>query len=390
MNHTSSLAGRIALRTALILASISALVLFAEWTVLRSVASANISVTPEDSAAAPEVVEAVFQLASGVIATILTVSAIALLAITAIGALLSYRAARASLQRVAEIDAHTRRITASTLDERLKLPGPRDEIKQLADTIDETLDRLDAAFAQQERFAANASHELRTPLTVLQSSLEALGVKNANEPEIARSLRSVRRMNETIDALLLLAQTKRLPVEHGFPVDLAAVVHIVHEDTEPRFSEKGISVDIRAAHPVYVHGDQTLLVQAVHNLIQNAANYAPSGGSAVFEAVSVNEEAVLIFSNNGPVLDEGEAARLLEPFNRGEDSRISGRPGHGLGLSIVNSIVRQHGGNFSLSARGGGGVVVEARIPLAKGEAKAEAGDTAPASVTAVSSRVHR
>ncbi len=126
--------------------------------------------------------------------------------------------------RAAEIDAHTRRITASTLDERLKLPAPRDEIKQLADTIDETLDRLDAAFAQQERFAANASHELRTPLTVLQSSLEALGVKNADEPEIARSLRSVRRMNETIDALLLLAQTKRLPVEHGFPVDLAAVL----------------------------------------------------------------------------------------------------------------------------------------------------------------------
>lgn len=365
MNRTPSLAGRIALRTALILAAISALVLIAEWTVLRSVASANISVTPEGSAAAPEVVEAVFQLASDVIATTLTVSAIALLAITAIGALLSYRAARSSLKRVAEIDTHTRRITASTLGERLNLPGPRDEIKQLADTIDETLDRLDDAFAQQERFAANASHELRTPLTVLHSSLEALGVKNTDEPEIARSLRSVRRMNEIIDALLLLAQTKRLPEEHGFPVDLAAVLHIVYEDMEPHFREKGVSAKIEAEHPVYVHGDQTLLVQAVHNLIQNAANYTPSGGSVLFEATVDGGEAVLTFTNDGATLHEGEAARLLEPFNRGEDSRISGKPGHGLGLSIVSSIVRQHGGNFSMTARPGGGVVAAVRIPLA-------------------------
>jgi two-component system, OmpR family, sensor histidine kinase VanS len=365
----SPLARRIALMSGATFIAISALVLIAQWSILTAVTSASIVVEPAEAGEyGPQVVEAVFRLASDATNIIMLASAAALLAITVIGTSLSYRAATVSLRRVADVDAHTRRITANTLDERLNLRGPRDEIKNLADTIDYTLGKLEAAFGQQERFAANASHELRTPLTVLRTSLEGLAAQGFNEDEnVQRSLRSVMKMDAMIDSLLLLSQTRQLPVERRYPVDLAAILRVSWEETRADFRARHIDASIHAEGSVYTAGDHVLLIQAVHNLLQNAARYTPIGGKARFEVTVEAQDAVMSFTNDCGNLPDDDLARLLEPFHRGTESRLSGKPGHGLGLSIVHSIAQQHGGTFTLSAEGDHSLTATLRFALNEG-----------------------
>lgn len=375
MSRRSSLAARIAVRSAAIFTAISVLVFVAVWASLTSVASSSITVVPENGASsAPEVVEAVFRLTNQAKTMTMTVTGSALALITALGTFLTYRAARASLRRVSDITQHTRRITASTLDERLALRGPDDEIKDLADTIDDTLSQLSDAFAQQERFAANASHELRTPLAVVRTSLESIGGRIAHDEDVDRSLRNVTRMDETIDALLLLAQTRRLPEDRRYPVDVAGVVRILADDLAPAFAARGVSFEVRADQVAIVDGDQTLLTQAVHNLMRNAAQYAPADGHATFEVTASPTAVTARFANDGCAYTDEEVAQLLEPFSRGAQTRAGDVTGHGLGLSIVVSIARQHGGTFELEPRQEGGLVGTLRLP----PATEEAGDATP------------
>lgn len=364
--HNSSLATRIALRSGAIFAAISALVLITEWIVLSSVITSSIITdAPTANEAAGQATEAVFELASSTIRTVMIVSAVALLAVTTLGALISYRAARVSLQRVAAVNAHTRRITASNLDERLNLDGPQDEIKDLADTIDSTLAQLEMAFAQQERFAANASHELRTPLAVIRTSVESLSKRDTagSEEDVDRSLRSVSRMELVLDSLMVLAHTKRLPLDLRFPVDLSAMLHVVWEEVATQFSDRHIAVTIGADDGVHTTGDETLLVQAVHNVLQNAARHTPPGGTAVFTVTKNGDRAVLTFANDGDPITTADAEMLIEPFNRGPNSRLSNTPGSGLGLSIVNSIIRQHEGTFNITPNSHGGVTATILLP---------------------------
>ncbi|WP_159619095.1 sensor histidine kinase [Ruania rhizosphaerae] len=369
-----SLATRIAVSSAAILTAISGLVLVAEWIVLTSVATSSVTVDQPDAEAAPEVVEAVYQLTSGTIITTMLVTAVALLAIIATGTIVSYRAARISLRRVADISAHTRRITASTLDERLDLDGPHDEIKDLADTIDDTLGQLDDAFSQQERFAANASHELRTPLAVLRTSLESLSARDDlhEDDDLQRSVRSTRRVQAILDSLLVLAQTKLLPPERRFPVDLSTTVGVAFEDHAHAFVERDIHTVVDIDGDVNTSGDQTLLLQAVHNLLHNAARYTPPGGNAHVIVTNDEHSALVTVTNDGDVFTSAEASRLTEPFNRGTDSRLNRSPGHGLGLSIVNSIVRQHGGTFTITANANGGITAAIRLPATESGARGE------------------
>ena len=370
-----SLAARIALTSAAIFTAISGLVLFAVWASLSSVASSSITVDPEGLASSsPRVVEAVFRLTSQATTTIMTVTGAALALITALGTLITYRAARSSLRRVAEITQHTRRITASTMDERLALEGPDDEIKDLADTIDHTLGQLSEAFAQQERFAANASHELRTPLAVVRTSLESIGARRPGDEDVERSLRNITRTDEMSGSLLLLGQTAKLPDDRRFPVDLSEVVRIVADELTPAFQVRGIVAQVDADADAMVNGDQTLITQAIHNLVHNAALYTPAGGRAIF-AVALSPDGVIArFANDGPVLTAEEVSQLLEPFSRGSQTRVGDVAGHGLGLSIVASIARQHGGTFEVEPRQEGGLVGTLRLP----PATEEAGDVTP------------
>lgn len=375
MFQKRSLAARIALTAGAIFAAISLLVLLAVWASLNSVASSSITVDPVDGASsAPQVVEAVFRLTTRATTMIMMITGAALALITVLGTFITYRATRSSLRRVAEITQHTRRITASTLSGRLGLRGPDDEIKDLADTIDDTLSQLSEAFAQQERFAANASHELRTPLAVVRTSLEAIGARHHCDDDVERSLRNVSRMDETIDSLLLLAQTRRLPEDRRFPVDVAEVVRIVVDDLTPAFVARDVDVEVTAETESIVDGDQTLVTQAVHNLVQNAALYTTSGGRAVFEVTSSPSGVVARFANDGVAFTQEEISQLLEPFSRGARTRVGNAAGHGLGLSIVASIARQHDGMFEVEPRQEGGLVGTLRLP----PATEEAGDTTP------------
>lgn len=364
--RSSSLATRIAVRSGAIFAAISALVLITEWIVLSSVITSSIITdAPTANEAARQATEAVFELASSTIRTVMIVSAVALLAVTTLGAVIAYRAARVSLQRVAAVNAHTRRITASNLDERLNLDGPQDEIKDLADTIDSTLAQLEMAFAQQERFAANASHELRTPLAVIRTSVESLSKRDTagSEEDVDRSLRSVSRMELVLDSLMVLAHTKRLPLDLRFPVDLSAMLHVVWEEVATQFSDRHIAVTIDADDGVHTTGDETLLVQAVHNVLQNAARHTPPSGTAVFTVTKNGDRAVLTFANDGDPITTADAEMLIEPFNRGPNSRLSNTPGSGLGLSIVSSIIRQHEGTFEVTPNSHGGIAATIRLP---------------------------
>lgn len=375
MIRKRSLATRIALTAAAIFTAISVLVLLAVWAAITSVASSSITVQPEDGAgSAPQVVEAVFRLTSQATTTIMVITGAALLLITVLGAYITYRAARSSLRRVAEITQHTRRITASTLDERLALRGPNDEIKDLADTIDETLGQLSEAFAQQERFAANASHELRTPLAVVRTSLDTIGARHPGDEDVERSIRNISLMDQTIDSLLLLAQTRQLPDDRRFAVNVAEVVCIVSDELAEEFTTREVTVDVAAEADAVVDGDLTLITQAVHNLVRNAALYTTVGGRATFEVSSSSSEVVARFANDGPAFTVEESAQLLEPFSRGSHSRVGNPGGHGLGLSIVASIARQHGGIFTVEPRLEGGLVGTLRLP----HAKKEAGDATP------------
>lgn len=379
-----SLATRIALTSGAIFTVISVLVMCAVWTSLSSVASSSITVEPPDAASSsPQVVEAVFRLTSGATATIMTVTGAALALITVLGTLITYRAARSSLRRVAEITEHTRRITASTMDERLALRGPDDEIKDLADTIDITLGQLSDAFAQQERFAANASHELRTPLAVVRTSLESIGADDPGNEAVERSLRNVTRMDEMIGSLLLLSQTRQLSEEVRSPVDLSEVVRIVVEELAPAFRSREVLTTTIADEEAIINGDQTLITQAVHNLVQNAARYTPPGGRASFTVTMSPHGVVARFTNDGPIFTDDEVSQFTEPFSRGAHTRVAGTAGHGLGLSIVASIARQHGGSFEVESRREGGFIGILRLP----PVTEEAGDAPPGLHSAHSAR---
>lgn len=365
----SPLARRIACTAATTFATVSAFVLVAVWAVLSSVASSSISVDPpEAEASTPQVVEAVYQLASSTVTSIMIVTATALLGITILGTVISYRAARVSLGRVADISAHTRRITASTLDERLSLAGPPDEIKDLADTIDDTLTKLDEAFDQQERFAANASHELRTPLAVLRTSIESLSKRATVDSmdDTDRALRNALKMEAILDSLMLLAQTKQISSDRRYLVDLSVSLQVAWDDIASEFQARDIAATVEIADGVQTTGDQTLLLQAIYNVLANAARYTPVGGIARFAIRAENEHAVLIFANNGDFVTPEEAMRLVEPFNRGANSRLGDSPGAGLGLSIVNSVVRQHGGTLHVTANAEGGLTVTISLPQRK------------------------
>ncbi|GAA1608949.1 sensor histidine kinase [Leucobacter chromiireducens] len=364
-SQRGSLALRIAARSAIVLGSVSAIALVAIWSVLTSVTSASVVVDPPEPASGPQAIEAVLQFSSKITGTILAISAVSLVLLVAVGTLISYRAAQSSLSRVESISTHTRRITSNTLNERLALSGPPDEIKNLADTIDETLTKLEEAFSQQERFAANASHELRTPLTVLRTTIESIQRDSlpAQKDDVDRLMRNALKMEATIDALMLLAQSKALPEERKHLLDLSATLEVVVEELSPKLASRGVFYSVVAEPCVHTLGDQVLLLRAVHNLVENAALYTPPGGTAVFAVRRDGGFSELVVTNSGPRIEAQVAAQLTEPFNRGSDSRLQTFRGTGLGLSIVQAVAHQHGGRLSIEANADGGIRAILRLP---------------------------
>ncbi len=283
------------------------------------------------------------------------------------------------LAPVHTITSRARAISAHALDERVSLGGPHDELRELADTFDSLLDRIQTAFESERRLVATMSHELRTPLA---NQRAALDVTLADPDATAADLRSAAevalgqtdRANRSVDALLTLArvQSGLEPARHE-PVDLMALVtEAVDRVREEEGSERPWHVHLV---PVTVPGDAELLDRAVGNLLQNAErhNLAGSEGWVDVRLLTRGADVVLVVSSTGARIDARDAADLTLPFRRGVRDRIGSDRGVGLGLSVVQAIADHHGGRLELTPLEPGGLAVELVIPLG-GEANGMVG----------------
>ncbi len=272
-----------------------------------------------------------------------------------------------ALAPLRKITATARRVSGQNLGERIGLVGPADELKELADTFDGMLGRLDAAFASQRHFVANASHELRTPLAIMRTEVDvALADPDASTTELRGMGEAVRetvdRCERLIESLLVLARSEALTGREE-PVDLAALAGDCVTDLRARAEESRISVRAEL-EPAWVYGEPHLLERMIANLIDNGIRHNPVGGYLEVSTLTRPGEVVLRVRNGGAVIAADEAAALTEPFRRVD--RAGG--GFGLGLSIVRSVAEAHGGSIAVSAPPDGGlevtIVLAAQAPV--------------------------
>lgn len=281
---------------------------------------------------------------------------LALAGVAVVGIWLGWLAAGRTLRPLQQITATARRVADRNLHERIGLTGPRDELRQLADTFDDMLARLDAAFGAQRRFVANASHELRTPLTINRTLIE-VALSRPRPPaelrQLGETLLAVNTRHEKlIEGLLVLAGSEQR-LTTGEPVDLAAVTDRLVAAARPA------GVDLRLSRaPTLVHGDTVLLERMVHNLLDNAIAYNVPGGEVRVACAGKR----LTVSNTGPPISAYEIPGLFEPFRRLKD-RIGSTEGSGLGLSIVRSIVTAHGGDLTAEPGPAGGLTITIDLP---------------------------
>ena len=288
------------------------------------------------------------------------------LGVFAVGGLLTgWLVSGRTLRPISRITATARRVADRSLHERIGLTGPHDELRELADTFDDMLRRLDAAFEGQQRFVANASHELKTPLAINRTLLEvAMGRPDA-PPQVAQlgeNLLAVNARHERlIDGLLTLARSQHA-VADPVPVDLTAVVRRVADLAQPDARRAGVTLTLEAV-PAPVEGDPVLLERLAQNLVQNAIRYNTDGGWVRVVCGGHGDDTVrLTVDNSGPEVAPYEVPALFEPFRRLDD-RVGSAQGTGLGLSIVRSVARGHGGEVSAVARAGGGLTVRVALP---------------------------
>jgi signal transduction histidine kinase len=283
-----------------------------------------------------------------------------LLVIGAIGIGIGYLLAGRVLRPLQQITSTAQRLSAEQLDARIALPGPEDELKQLADTFDAMLDRLQASFEAQRRFVADASHELRTPLAVMRTEVDvALADPDATADDLRAAALVVRdatmRADRLVDSLLLLARSDRLAVD-GLPlrervelpeVSAAALAAVAREAEERHI------VLTSSYAPAAVYGDRGLLERLAGNLVENGVRHNVLGGEV---RVTVRPGLVHV-ENTGPEIRLQDVRRLAEPFERLH--RDSTGPGAGLGLSIVRAVADAHGARLELAPRAGGGLLAE-------------------------------
>lgn len=272
------------------------------------------------------------------------------------------------LRPVHDVTGAARRLSVESMGERLRLEGPRDEVAELADTFDEMLDRLQAAFDSQRRFVANASHELRTPLAVIRTELDVtLADPDADDAELRRMAGVVRaateRAEQLVSALLLLARTDGLGLAVREPVDLAAVVDSAWRAVIGEGADKQLRTRFTTG-PAPAVGDPALLERIAGNLLENAVRHNLVGGWIEVHTEGGPQWSVLRVSSSGPVIAPDRVDELFEPFRRGGTDRTA-RTGTGLGLSIVRAAVAAHEGQVHADAVPGGGLVVTVHLPAA-------------------------
>jgi signal transduction histidine kinase len=296
------------------------------------------------------------------LARLLTTSWVVLLVTTVGAAGLGWIAAGRVLRPLRAMTTTARTISAGNLHQRLALTGPDDEFKQLGDTFDDLLARLEASFNAQRRFVANASHELRTPLTLERALLQvALADPNASAETLRATCEELlafgREHERLLESLLTLASSER-GLEEPEVVDLAAVTARVLEAHQPAIDRMELQVEA-ALEPAVATGDPALIERLVANLIDNATEHNVSGGRLEVRTATKAGASRLLVANTGAQIGSEDLARLFEPFQRlGEERAAPNDRHHGLGLSIVRAIAVAHGAQLSARSEPGGGLSV--------------------------------
>jgi signal transduction histidine kinase len=322
------------------------------------------------SAGSPAALESVRQkLHTAAMSQLLTQSGIALglMALASVG--LGWLVAGRVLRPLQAITATARRLEGSTLHERINLQGPEDELKELADTFDQMLARLDTAFETQRRFVANASHELRTPLAIARTEVDvALADPEASPAELRAMAERVRgaseRSERLIEGLLTLARSER-QLRAREPVDLSLAAAEALSVARPEAERLGLRVSsVLGGAPVA--GDRALLERLVANLIENAVRHNLAGGWLEVDTGLAGGRAVARVANGGRPVPPDQVAGLFEPFRRLGGDRTGSDRGAGLGLSIVRSVAAAHGGTACARALPGGGLEVTVEVPASR------------------------
>jgi signal transduction histidine kinase len=329
------------------------------------VGSSSVSVAVPSASGAP-VRDAVTQQHSADVARLLAVSWLTLAFTAAASAPLGWFAAGRMLRPLREMTTSARTITAGNLHDRLALTGPADEFKQLGDSFDDLLARLEAAFGAQRRFVANAAHELRTPLTLERTLLQvALADPNASADSLRATceelLASGRSQERLLEALLTLATSER-GLEHRERLELSSLTERVLSRTEAEIADRHLDLK-PALQPAALTGDQPLIERLIANLLDNAISHNYESGWIAVETATESGHAVLRVANSGPVIYADEVEPMFEPFHRGGVDRTKTDGHHGLGLSIARAIVRAHDGEITAASQPGGGLVVTVSLP---------------------------
>jgi two-component system sensor histidine kinase VanS len=297
------------------------------------------------------------------------IAAVALAFLLAFGLVGGWLLAGRMLAPLTRITDATRIAATGSLSHRIRLPGPSDEFRELADAFDTMLARLEAHVAEQQRFAANASHELRTPLAVTQTLLDvARKHPNGHDRELVERLHAVNtRAIDLTEALLLLSRADRRAFSRA-PVDLSLIAEDATETLLPLAEEHGVSLEASGDVTPTI-GSHALLLQLATNLVHNAiVHNLPEQGAVWVTTAAHPKSVVLTVENTGEKLAPKVASTLVEPFQRGTERVRTGHAGVGLGLAIVKSITQAHEGTLTVTPRPAGGLRVTVYLPAAAAE----------------------
>ncbi len=296
-----------------------------------------------------------------------------LLVLVPLGAVLSaaggWLLARRALRPVDRMSQSALKISAEDLSQRLERRGTQDEIDRLADTLNAMLGRLEAAFAEMQRFTADAAHELRTPLTALRGGIE-IALRAERSPDeyrrvLASSIEEVDQLIRLTEDLLLLSRSTIGLTAARHPVDLEPLCLEALELGVRLAKGKGVNVSLGATVPAVVQGDAGALRRALVNLVDNAVKYTPAGGSVVISLERAGDRVRLVVEDAGIGIDPADTRRIFEPFVRLDAGRSRDTGGSGLGLAIARSIVLAHGGTLEVQSRPGGGSRFTIDLPAA-------------------------
>ena len=300
--------------------------------------------------------------------TMLVISLGALVLLALLSGAVGWVVAGRMLAPLSTMNEAAKQAASGDLSRRLSLTGPRDEIRDLADTYDHMLDSLETSLGTYRRFAANASHELRTPLATAQTMIDVTLADPAASAEQLRSLaerlRETNRANvETVDALLDLAEAQSGDL-YREQVDLGEVVASALSQLVPEAGAREVDLPEPPDALVVVEGDPVLLRQAVSNLLRNAVRHNVAHGGIELELTSTDDRARLRVSNDGPLVPAERLESLREPFVRGSGRGRTRDAGHGLGLAIVSAVATAHNGVLGLSANPSGGLTATLDLPV--------------------------